>query len=71
MAGKSVRLAGKRINTIIGCDPAGPLFNVADPATRIAPGDGKFVECIQTDGRNFGIGAAICDGNLIFTTINV
>jgi pancreatic triacylglycerol lipase len=60
MAGKSVRRG--RVRTIIGCDPAGPLFNVNDPANRIAPGDGEHVECIHTDSRNFGIGAAICDG---------
>lgn len=60
IAGKSVKRG--RVNTIIGCDPAGPLFNINDPTSRIASGDAEHVECIQTDSRNFGIGAAICDG---------
>lgn len=60
VAGKSVRRG--RVNSIVGCDPAGPLFSVNDPFSRIAPGDANHVECIHTDSRNFGIGAAICDG---------
>lgn len=59
VSGKNIRRG--RANTVIGLDPAGPLFNVNDPTTRVAPGDAEYVECIQTDSRNFGIGAAICD----------
>ncbi|CRK89447.1 CLUMA_CG003192, isoform A, partial [Clunio marinus] len=61
MAGKS--LTRGKFNTIHGVDPAGPLFNVNDPSTRLAVGDAEYVECIHTDSRNFGIGDAICDAD--------
>ena len=57
IAAKNVRSG--RINTIIGIDPAGPLFSVDTPATRLAITDAEYVECIQTDNRSFGIGAPI------------
>ncbi|CAO1429205.1 unnamed protein product [Diamesa serratosioi] len=57
MAAKNVRRG--RINSIIGLDPAGPLFSLNTPATRLAVTDADYVECIQTDNRNFGIGAPL------------
>lgn len=54
IAAKNVRRG--RINTIIGLDPAGPLFNMNSPTTRLAVTDADYVECVQTDNRNFGIG---------------
>lgn len=62
--GKNVQRG--RVKTIIGCDPAGPLFDESNPASRIAATDAEHVECIHTDSRNFGIGAAICAGLNIF-----
>lgn len=64
--GKNVRLG--RINHITGLDPAGPLFSVRDPRGRIDAGDGRYVECIHTNGPTIvlvgaGIGAPICDAD--------
>lgn len=58
IAGKSVRNL-RRINTIIGLDPSGPLFSITAPTTRLARTDAFYVECIHTDNRSFGIGAPI------------
>lgn len=56
-----------KLNTIIGLDPAGPLFDVREPEERIAVGDAEYVECIHTNGGilgvGFGIGANICDAD--------
>lgn len=43
-------------------DPAGPLFSVDNPLTRLAVGDAEYVECIHTDVV-LGIGAPICDAD--------
>lgn len=56
-AGKRVRRG--RINTIIGLDPAGPLFDGTAPINRLDFGDADYVEVIHTDVGTFGIGAAI------------
>ena len=64
--GKNVQRG--RVKTIIGCDPAGPLFDQNNPVTRIAATDAEHVECIHTDSRNFGIGAAICAGLHFFSS---
>lgn len=52
------------INSIIGLDPAGPLFSVRNPEGRIDAGDARYVECIHTNGPTIvlvgaGIGASI------------
>lgn len=47
-----------RINTIIGLDPAGPLFNLHDKSNRLDFSDAHYVESIHTDSL-FGIAAAI------------
>jgi pancreatic triacylglycerol lipase len=62
LAGKNVRRG--RINSIIGLDPAGPLFSVRNPAGRIDAGDADYVEIIHTNGPTLlvagaGIGAPI------------
>jgi pancreatic triacylglycerol lipase len=54
MTGKNVR--GGRIGTIVGLDPAGPLFSVNNPSQRLASGDAIYVEAIHTNGRANGIG---------------
>lgn len=78
IAGKLVRRG--RFNTIIGLDPAGPLFSVNTPAERLAVGDADYVEAIHTNGGAFGsgIGAPIAnadffrkfDENLIIVKIH-
>lgn len=60
--GKNV--ANGRINTIIGLDPAGPLFTVGNPGGRLDAADAVYVEAIHTNGPSFsivgsGIGAPI------------
>lgn len=50
-----------RVNTIIGLDPAGPLFAVNNPNNRLASGDALYVEVIHTDTNQFGIGDPIGD----------
>jgi len=59
IAAKRVRRG--RINTIIGLDPAGPLFSVNTPSERLDFTDANYVEAIHTNGGAFGsgIGAAI------------
>jgi acetyl esterase/lipase len=56
IAGKNVRRG--RINTIIGMDPAGPLFDVNNPSARLDFRDADYVESIHTD-TTFGISATI------------
>lgn len=52
-AGKRVR--NGRINTIVGLDPAGPLFDANNPVNRLDRGDAEYVEVIHTDTNSFGI----------------
>ena len=64
--GKNVR--NGRINSIVGLDPAGPLFSVRNPEGRIDAGDARYVECHHTNGPTLlivgaGIGAPICDAD--------
>lgn len=66
MTGKNVRRG--RIQYIVGLDPAGPLFSVRNPESRIDATDGVYVECIHTNGPTLivfglGIGEAICDAD--------
>lgn len=56
IAGKNV--VRGRINTIIGMDPAGPLFDVNNPRARLDFSDAEYVESIHTD-TSFGIVATI------------
>lgn len=56
-AGKSVTRG--RIHTIFGLDPAGVLFNINDPANRLAATDADYVEAIHTDTVALGIGDPI------------
>ncbi|KAL5281002.1 hypothetical protein ACFFRR_004800 [Megaselia abdita] len=51
VAGITGKLVTKgRINTIIGLDPAMPLFWLKNPENRIADTDAEYVETIQTNG---------------------
>lgn len=63
MTGKQIRSG--LVNSIIGLDPAGPLFSVNSPAERLASGDAQYVEAIHTNGGliGAGIGAVIADAD--------
>ncbi|XP_051862817.1 LOW QUALITY PROTEIN: phospholipase A1-like [Drosophila albomicans] len=51
-AGKTV--GEGRIHTIIGLDPALPLFSYNKPNKRLSSGDAHYVESIQTNGGKLG-----------------
>ncbi|XP_062123883.1 phospholipase A1-like [Drosophila sulfurigaster albostrigata] len=51
-AGKTV--GEGRIHTIIGLDPALPLFSYDKPAKRLSSDDAHYVESIQTNGGKLG-----------------
>lgn len=40
-------------------NPAGPLFDVNNPAERLDSSDAEYVEVIHTEMNNFGIGVPI------------
>jgi pancreatic triacylglycerol lipase len=73
MAGHSlgahiIGLSGKQIqrgqvNVLFGLDPAGFLFNIDDPTTRISSGDARYVEIIHTDIGIVGMGGHIGDAS--------
>ncbi|KAG5672357.1 hypothetical protein PVAND_002490 [Polypedilum vanderplanki] len=53
---------GGQLFSIIGLDPAGPLFREGRPDGRIDASDARHVECLHTNGGliGLGIGAHIC-----------
>jgi pancreatic triacylglycerol lipase len=57
MVGKNVR--NGKIDTIIGLEPAGLLFDLNNPTTRLATTDAYYVEVIHTNGWDLGIGDPI------------
>lgn len=57
-----------RLHTIVGLDPAGPLFSARNPATRIDASDAEYVEIMHTNGPTLwivgaGLGAPIGDAD--------
>lgn len=60
LGGHTAGIAGKKINgnvqTIIGLDPAGPLFSMGSPGERIDPNDANYVEIIHTNAWTLGFG---------------
>ncbi|EDV92799.1 phospholipase A1 VesT1.02 [Drosophila grimshawi] len=51
VAGYTGKTVGEgRIHTIIGLDPAMPLFSYDNPSKRLSSGDAYYVESIQTNG---------------------
>lgn len=64
IAGKNVRTG--KINTIIGLDPAGPLFSVNTPSERLDAGDAEYVEAIHTNGGIWGSGIGAPIGHVDF-----
>lgn len=61
-----------RVNSILGLDPAGPLFRERNPAGRINAGDGRYVECLHTNGAlvGAGLGEHICDADFFANVSN-
>lgn len=64
LGGHAAGISGKfvargKVKTIIGLDPAGPLYTDGNDAERIAPGDADYVEIIHTNGWNLGFGNPI------------
>lgn len=60
-------LAGKKyvngkVGKIVGLDPAGPLFDVNDPNSRLSPDSATYTECIHS-GFYFGIREPICQAD--------
>ena len=51
-AGKNVKSG--RVHTIVGLDPALPLFSYDKPAKRLSSEDAFYVESIQTNGGQLG-----------------
>ncbi|XP_037033820.1 lipase member H-like [Bradysia coprophila] len=52
-----------RVETIVGLDPAGPLFALDDPANRLHHTDANYVESIITDGGRLGFQHPIAHAN--------
>lgn len=57
MAGKRVKLG--KVGTIVGLDPAAPLFKVREVKNRLHRNDAEYVEIIHTNGHCLGMMAAI------------
>lgn len=55
-------MEGNKIIKVVGLDPAGPLFDVNEPSTRINPDSADYVECIHT-GYALGIRAPVCQAD--------
>lgn len=56
-AGKNVKYG--RVGTIIGLDPALPLFNEDDEDSRLNDNDAEYVEIIHTNAKCYGMSKAI------------
>ncbi|KAH8312590.1 hypothetical protein KR044_011579, partial [Drosophila immigrans] len=54
VAGYSGKNTNGQVHTIIGLDPALPLFNYNKPAKRLSSTDAYYVESIQTNGGTLG-----------------
>lgn len=50
--GKNIKTG--KVHTIVGLDPALPLFNYNKPKTRLCSTDANYVESIQTNGGKLG-----------------
>lgn len=48
-----------KISKSFSLNPAGPLFNVNNPAERLDASDAEYVEVIHTEVGTFGIGSPI------------
>ena len=57
------RVTRGRIQVIHGLDPAGPLFDMNNPATRLASGDAVYTEGIRTNAGLLGLDQPICQAD--------
>lgn len=56
-------LIGPPVSTIIGLDPAGPLFTLARPNERLNTGDALYVETIFTNAGTLGFDSPLGDAS--------
>ncbi|XP_050091952.1 uncharacterized protein LOC126575349 [Anopheles aquasalis] len=61
-AGNAGKQQNGQLNTIIGLDPAGPLFSLSDPDT-MAPRDAQYTESIFTNAGLLGFDLPLSDAN--------
>ena len=59
LGGHAAGITGKRLTrgvaeAVFALDPAGPLFSLNSPDTRVAPNDAEYVEVIHTNGGVLG-----------------
>ena len=57
------RVTRGRIQVIHGLDPAGPLFDMNNAATRLAAGDAVYTEGIRTNAGLLGLDQPICQAD--------
>lgn len=62
VAGKFVTRG--RLPKIIGLDPAGPLFDISNPATRLDASDAVYVEGINTNAGLLGLAQPVAHATL-------
>lgn len=55
-------LNGGKIGKVVGLDPAGPGYDIANETTRLSISSALYVECVHT-GYYLGIRAPICQAN--------
>ncbi|KAJ6636328.1 Lipase member I [Pseudolycoriella hygida] len=63
VAGAAGKTTPQLIRSVVGLDPAGPLFSLDSPANRLDAGDGVYVESIITDAGRLGFQHPIGHGN--------
>ncbi|XP_043258204.1 phospholipase A1 VesT1.02-like [Colletes gigas] len=63
IAGLSSHYAKKRVDFVVGLDPAYPNFEIAGVGSRIASGDANYVQIIHTNGGLLGFKSAIGDSD--------
>ncbi|KFB37748.1 hypothetical protein ZHAS_00005062 [Anopheles sinensis] len=61
-AGNAGKLQNGQLNTIIGLDPAGPLFSLAD-SDIMAPRDAQYTEAVFTNAGLLGFDLPLADAN--------
>jgi pimeloyl-ACP methyl ester carboxylesterase len=63
VVGAAGKRTSQRIHAVVGLDPAGPLFSLDNPATRLDASDALYVESIVTDGGRLGFEHPVAHGN--------
>ena len=63
--GKNVK--NEKIGTIVGLDPAGPLFDINNPQTRLSANDGVYVIALHTS-HPYGIRKSLANADFFFNS---